>query len=317
MREIREKINKICVKNQLGDLLSFEGVKEGVLNENHEFTTTKGKFFLKDYLKKSVSQMKYIHSIEEFMKKSDLPAVTATLVSEEDHYMIYPFVESDREHSYNMDDYYRMGQMLGRIHNVSFNKEIPQNFKQFSHTEKDTNHILEKIKEYKKLIENKEAKDDIDHLFLTYIEKKLALADDFMNMDALANNTIIHGDYHAGNLMINQDSREIIGVCDWEKAEYAPREYEIARSYLYTGFGTDVDDPALCKEISESFLQGYRSIIPLSDEDFEKGIRIRLKSYVFNYWMEDKFYTDKDPRANKFINNVIRVLDSFCTNKIV
>jgi len=127
----------------------------------------------------------------------------------------------------------------------------------------------------------------------------------------ILNDTLVHGDFHAGNLSIAKNTREIIGICDWEKAQYAPRAYDLARVYLYTGFDTDTDDVVECLKISEKFLRGYRSVIQISDNEFKKGLLVRLRNNVFTTWIEDKCYLNNDARANKFLKNSILTLDYF------
>lgn len=306
-------IEAIVQKHDLGDFISFDAVSEGVLNKNFIFETSKGKFFLKNCHAKTKTRMKFINDVEKFMKTSDVPSVVALAIDESKGYMLYSFIDSDRAHDYNLNDYFKIGQMLGHIHAVTYKKDIPENLKQFPYIEKDLTDILVGMKKYKEMLESKEDKNEIDKSFLEYIEKKLSYAENYSDIPKLANDTLIHGDFHAGNLLLSKDTREIIGICDWERAQYSPRVLDIARAYLYIGFGTNTDNVAECTEIGGAVLEGYRTILPLSDEEFQKGIKIRIKSNIFTHWIEDKYYFQKDARANKFIKNAIMILDHFCS----
>lgn len=311
-RTMEKEIYEICNIHNLGTILSFQTIKEGVLNENYIVNTTKETFFLKRCKNKSSEQIKYIWQVEQFMRKALIPAVEAVIIDEEKGWMIYPFVQSDRSHSYDLKDYFIMGQMLGRIHMVSYGIEIPHYFKESFYRENiDRVSVTEKMKDHAKRIKQKETIDETDKLFLSYIDRKIIYAKKFDNILLPANDTLIHGDFHPGNLLIDENSRDVIGVCDWEKTRYAPRSYDLARAYLYIGFGTDTDDTKECFEISESFLNGYRSVIQISDEDFKKGLLLRLQHNVFTSWIEDKYYLQDDSRANKFIKNSILTLDYF------
>jgi Ser/Thr protein kinase RdoA (MazF antagonist) len=66
---MKSSIVAIVQKHDLGILLSFDAVNEGVLNENFIFETSKGKFFLKNCHAKTKARMQYINDVEKFMKR--------------------------------------------------------------------------------------------------------------------------------------------------------------------------------------------------------------------------------------------------------
>jgi Ser/Thr protein kinase RdoA (MazF antagonist) len=309
---MKSSIESIVTKHKLGNLISFNTVNEGILNENYVFETTKGKFFFKNCRLKIKERMQYINDVERFMEAKNIPVLSAIIIDEEEGYMLYPFIESDRTHNYNLKDYFKMGEILAKIHAVTYKKEIAENLKHFLYIERDVVDKLEKLKEYQETLKNKENKDKTDILFLEYIEKKLLYAQNHIELDILPNDTLIHGDFHAGNLLIDKITREIVGVCDWEKAQYAPRALEIAKAYLFIAFNESAKSIDECVQIGDTLLEGYRSILFLSDEEFEIGLKLRIKSNIFTHWIEDRYYLSKDDRANKFIENGIMILDHFC-----
>lgn len=313
---MKNEISEILNRYDLGDLLSSETIKEGVLNENRIVHTTKGIFFLKYCKNKTPEQVQYIWQAERFMEEMGIPALKAIFTDEQNSLMVYTFIESDRSHAYNLKDYFIMGQMLGRIHLISQNSEIPAYLKENYYKEStDRLSAVERMKDHLDRIKQKEIIDDIDKLFLSYIEKKIMYANKFANAVLPVNDTLIHGDFHPGNLLIDRITRDVIGVCDWEKAQYAPRSYDLARSYLYIGFGTNTDDTEECLEISNSFLEGYRSVIEITDDEFKKGLLLKLRHNVYTSWIEDKYYLDGDSRANKFLKNSMLTLDYFLGDK--
>lgn len=259
--------------------------------------------------------MQYINDVEKFMQTSETPSVAAIAMDETEGYMLYDFIESDRTHDYDLKDYFKMGKMLGHIHAVTYEKGVSDNLKRFPYVEKDVIDSIEKMKEYKKVLEDKLEKDLMDISFLEYIEKKLSCAEVYIKTETLPNDILVHGDFHAGNLLLSKDTRDIIGICDWEKAQYSPRALDVARAYLYIGFGTNTYDVVECVQIGNAVLEGYRTVLPLSDEDFDKGIKMRVRADIFTNWIEDKYYIQKDDRANKFIKNAIMILDYFCASK--
>ena len=308
MSKIEDILKKVCIKNNLGELIFFERANEGMVSNSYILTTTMNKFFLKTYRGDFDIN---VHNIEKFMEGFGIPAINAIAVDMSEKSIIYPYVESDRSHNYEMSDYYTMGKMLANIHSASFGKVVLEKSGKFLYEEVKNNQSLVETKKYIDFIEKKDIKDDTDLLFLIYLQKKLQYSGSFINNEILPNDVLIHGDYHAGNLLFDKKTREIIGICDWDKSKYAPRTYDVARAYLYIGFSSGTEDLELCEEIGEKVLQGYRSVLPLSDEDLKKGIMINLKSYIYTSWLEENYYKLNNPRTNKFIKNKIKILDHF------
>lgn len=309
---MKEDVGEILNKYNLGQILSTDVVNEGVLNNNHIILTDKGRFFLKLYKNKNSDEIKYISEIEKFMKSSSVKSVQAIIIDEINKWMLYKFIQSDRGHSYSLEDYYLMGQELGNIHVASYNRQIPEYLKSNFYKDKiSTTESIDKMEGYLNQINQKKIIDETDKLFLNYLEKKLSYIKKIGNIKELSNDTLIHGDFHAGNLLVDRDTRKIIGICDWEKAQYAPRAYDLARAYLYIGFGTNTYDISECLKIGNAVLEGYRSVLKILDKEFKEGILIKLKKDVFTTWIEDKYYINNDSRANKFIKNSILTLDYF------
>jgi aminoglycoside phosphotransferase (APT) family kinase protein len=160
------------------------------------------------------------------MKEKGIPAIsmlqskdnTPFINIEDQIFAVYSFVESDRSHIYSNDDYFRIGQMLAKIHLISKDSiQIDLELKTVKNN--DIVKTKEILKSYKERIESKEMKDETDVLFLQYINLKLKILETMKDSVEIYNHPehILHGDYHAGNLLIDKDSRGIIGVCDWEK----------------------------------------------------------------------------------------------------
>jgi Ser/Thr protein kinase RdoA (MazF antagonist) len=287
------------------------------LNDNYLIETTVGKYFIKGIRGKVAHRLGYISQVEVFMRNSHIPAVcmmkdeddVTIFVHNDISYTVYPFVESDRSHEYTDNDYIKMGELLGKIHRVD-SMDLPEDLK--THTFKISNqqNKLEIINGYRELILTKESKDEVDELFLNYINLKIKAFEKLKDVNFVENDALIHGDYHAGNLLFDKDSREIIGICDWEKSEYAPRAYEFARSLLYICFSLGFDDNQAFKD-SEKFIQGYVSQIPIDKDFLIQGLNLRLRQIALSNWLEDKYYKENNSLTNRFIENEMNHLNLF------
>lgn len=310
-----EKIKKICSEYDIGSHSSIEKVQEGVLNDNYILETTTGKYFIKSVREKAKDRLEMIFGVESLMKSRGIPAIAmiktksgSIFVKDEiEIYTLYPFIEAESGSNYSSKDYKTMGEMLGKIHVVGSGdiSSVP-NLKQFKRPEDGV--ILERLKNYKDQINSKNSRDDIDEKFLEYIDFKLAIAPKLRSVE-LKSDTLIHGDYHPNNILIDRQSQEIVGVCDWEKAEFAPRAYELARSLLYSCF---YDGYKLDRALTNSklFLEGYLFIYPMSRVEIIEGFNMRIHRMALSSWIEEKYYKDQDDRANKFIQHEMDLIDS-------
>jgi Ser/Thr protein kinase RdoA (MazF antagonist) len=313
---------KICLDFELGTPISIEENHEGVLNKNYVLTTDMGTYFIKSVREKRKLEIPYIAGVEEYMRAQGIPAVCMlknahgdTYVQyDSDVYTVYPFLQSDRSHSYGLNDFKTMGVMLGKIHEAG-SSNVPTPLKSRIFKEKEDVMITGKLHEYRDLITSKESLDETDQLFLTYIDTKLNLIPRLAPI-LLENDVLAHGDYHARNLLIS-GSREIIGVCDWEKAEMSPRAYELARSIQYVCFEDDEQDDIKSLEYAKAFLEGYISVLPITKQDIENGFALRFRKMVFSFWIESQYYTNYDSRSNKFIPHVIRLINDPLSDRII
>ncbi len=316
-----EKIKVICDEYGVGDFISIGKIAEGVLNENYFLQTATGKYFIKSVRGKLKNKLEMIFWIESFMKSQEIPAIvmqktrsgTISLELGEETITLYPFIENDMDHMYSEKDFYTMGKILGKIHKISEQKILsPMPIKE--HNKPSSQTISERLQVYRDEITKKAVQNDADKEFLHYIDFKMSMRAEVKDI-VLTNNTLIHGDYHHGNILIDKETREIIGICDWEKTEYAPRSYELARSILYNCFGIE-SEISKSLDNGRSFMEGYRSIISITPEEIMSGFDMRISRMILSSWIEEKYYRQNDIRANHFIESEIRTIDSYINGNL-
>lgn len=315
MNPQHQNFQAVCKNFNIGIFQKYERLDEGVLNLNYKLYTDTGTYFTKGVRSKKHDSLEIIYRVEKLMKDAGIPAISMLTTQtgeyavdvEGQKFTLYPFVESDRSHTYSMEDYYRMGEMLARIHKVT-EKSIPTNLNLKSVKNNNTVEIIETLNSYKERILAKNAQDETDALFLRYINLKLEILNTMEDsLEIFSHKThVLHGDYHAGNLLLDKDSREIIGICDWEKTESGSRAYEIARSALFL-----FENPVQEIEQMRSYLQGYLSIYFISKEELIEGFTFRAKIMIKSKWMEDLYYNNGDTRSNKFVSNDIERMHFF------
>jgi Ser/Thr protein kinase RdoA (MazF antagonist) len=202
-----------------------------------------------------------------------------------------------------------MGVLLGKIH-LAGSKSILEPLTRKIYKEKPKEDEFAKLTQYKASILAKEEQDTINAEFLEYIQLKLDLIPELDMEPVLESNTLVHGDYQTGNLLFDQRTREIIGVCDWEKAEMEPRAHELGRAILYISFGGDyIEEEGI--ESARQILEGYNSIFPISNEELIAGFKVRLRRMVLTSWLENHYYDLGDARGNHFVSHEARLIKDF------
>jgi Ser/Thr protein kinase RdoA (MazF antagonist) len=229
-------------------------------------------------------------------------------------YTLYPFIEAENSRNYFDNDYKIMGEMLGKIHisGRGDTSEIP-NLKQFKRPTDEV--IMERLRSYKEEIKNKNNQDEMDKIFSEYIDFKLITVPKIKDV-ALANDTLIHGDYHPGNLLMDKLTREIIGVCDWEKAEFGPRAYELARSLLYCCFYDGYKVERALADL-KLFFEGYLSVFPMDIKEIMDGLNMRIHRMALSSWLEEKHYKEKETRADHLVGHEMGLVDEAVNGKLL
>lgn len=312
----------LCEEFALGTPISAEENHHGVLNRNFEITTANGRYFVKGVRAKSRERVPYIAAVETFMREGGIPAVcmvrtkTGALYVEygQELYTVYPLLENVM--SDELTPYKELGSLLARIH-VRGSSARPSLLETSVLSEKEPGHAKNMLLSFRERAAA--GTTAIDAQFLAYIDKKLELFDSLPSGEFVPD-TLVHGDYHARNILFNA-AKEIVGVCDWEKAELAPRAYEFARSLQYICFESRLApyqyDRVLAIERGREFLAGYREVFPLMDEELRRGFDLRMRKLVITFWIEDAYYTHSDERSNQFVENETNLLEEFSNPKVI
>ncbi len=324
-----EHLIQLCVDFDLGTPIQIDTNREGVSNTSHNLTTDKGKFFVKMVREKKKKYIHYIAEAEAFMRSRDIPAVGMlatkrgeTFVTyDANMYTMYPFIESIRTHRYDFDEFQEMGKMLGRIHRAG-SSNVPATLREHLFSEKPTARVTAELHSYRSLIAAKSHPDEPDELFRTYIDLKLKMLDETLQINPLPLDTLTHGDYHARNLLMDSN-HAIVGICDWEQAAMNARSYELARAILYTCYAGEGEeephryDNTTAEGFAQAFLSGYASVYPILATELAHGIKLRWKRLIQSFWIEEQYYTNGDTRSYKFIPHEIRLIQDFAEPEII
>jgi Ser/Thr protein kinase RdoA (MazF antagonist) len=314
-------LSSICEEFGLGEPISVTENHEGVLNRNFDLTTTKGRYFVKSVRDKRKDSIPVIAATESYMAEGGIPTVcmlhTKTgdlyLPHESEVYTVYPYIPNEKISSV---PYVALGSMLARIHQRG-DGTPPRLLMDIHMVEKDPARVEMKLTEYREKSQEKDTPADL--AFRRYIDLKRSLLSSLTQV-AREGETLMHGDYHARNVLFASDG-SIVGICDWEKAERAPRAYEVARSIQYICFegrGGEINtETTSTLAAAREFLSAYRSTYPISDEAMRDGFAMRFRKLIMSFWIEERYYDYADERSNKFIQHETRLIEEFADSSLV
>lgn len=305
-------------KFELGTVQGIEEDTQGVLNRNFLLTTSTGRYFIKSVRERRKSHIPHIAATETFFQEKGIPAVCMlrdtsgelSLETEGHIYTIYPYVPNDNTRIYTPENISAMGAMLGALHLAGSN-DVPNLLTIENFATKGTLEVIEKLTTYRDGILHKESQDAADVEFLTYINLKLSKLSQAVIPTTLPNDTLTHGDYHERNILFDGD-KGIIGICDWEKAQMAPRAYELARAVeiICLGFGSAaVHTVEEMHTAAVKFIDAYREKYPISKEEIQTGFDMRFQKIIHSVWIEHQHYDLKDFRSDKFIRHEMYLME--------
>ena len=202
--------------------------------------------------------------------------------------------------------------MLAKIQKIGSAQEahtLTQNILQIPSKES----VITQLEKYKEHIVHKKVQNATDTLFLEYIDLKLAGMLKYTFPNPLPHTILMHGDYHTGNILFDPVTRNIVGICDWEKTIFGPRSYELIRAILYSCIQntTALDATTIKSEILEkvrAFLVGYMRISTISIEEIMLGYESTAYSHFLSTWVEKLYYDQNNSRANYLIEHQISLI---------
>lgn len=98
---------------------------------------------------------------------------------------------------------------------------------------------------------------------------------------------VIHGDYQLTNVLFEGDS--VSCVVDWDKARVSSWLLEVVRA-LDHGLGLEVRD-------TDAFIEGYRTIRPLSDAQLAVGVEHWTHQQAHSLWVLERICLHDDVRV--------------------
>jgi len=312
-----DELKDFFLKYNLGDLLNYKGIKEGIENTNYFIQTEKGKFILTLYEKRVdekdlpffISLMKNLYD-KKFPSPEPIINKNGNYVSEilNKKAAVISFLEGSAKKNLNPNDCYQVGVNTAKLHLITKNLKGKRENKL-------------SVKSWREIY-NKVKKDcfKIHQNLSEVIEKNLKEIES--NWPNNIPSGIIHADLFPDNIFFK--NKKLSGIIDYYFSCYDFYAFEIAICLNALCFEGKNENLSFNVTKAKNFIDGYSSIRKLTEKEKNnlkilcQGAAIRfLLTRVFDYLnlTEGAIVTVKDPleylKRLEFHNNVKNYNDYF------
>jgi homoserine kinase type II len=234
---IQNKIRRVLDCYDVGELRSAHRVERGYVNQNWEIQTTRGRYFLKhrhpELRNRAVIRAQ--HALMDHLRKSGfptpaiLPAASGEtlLVLDDEFYEIQGYIGGTPYEEARLAHFQAAAMALGRYHDCvrGFTPSTLCHMGDL-YDPPILNANLRRLRE----LRTRDQGPAVAEIFRQLESREADLRSRFALHNQLPH-LVIHGDYHAGNLLFHGD--RIVGVVDYDKARWQPRIVELAEALIY------------------------------------------------------------------------------------
>ena len=308
------------------DIEYVEKIQHGHLNDNSKIVTPNGPVFLKQHRATNTKAIQYIEDVEVFFHANGIPVILPIQNKQgfsyfecaDSVYTVYPYIDAVQiqRNVMNDDHISSISRFLAQIHRVTQNG-TPAPLQTIGTERWDGQKSQDTLMRVQKMIMAKDKRTDFDDLALNVITQKLA----FIKNNTLqyadfefTNDTLLHGDYHNGNIFFDQNS-VITAVFDFEKTCYAPRERELVRSMFLTCLAGSFSDDNF--KGARTFLATYNHAYPIARDKVARALEVYIVRYGHSTWIEEEHYLKNNSRLDELYPRVLNNMLFFNKNNDV
>jgi homoserine kinase type II len=305
-----EKIQAIV--NSYGlNVVDTELITKGFLSENFKVVCQEGIFFLKQYRAElDKNRVQDIHKSKNFFAGQGIPAVMPIangcgefFVSHEGRFFaLFPFVNG---HTYpdqhcSISELRSLARMLARVHLAGETAETDYVGKSFK--QKNKEETLARAEDVIVAIEKEILRtggNSFDRSALRIAQEKQRYISEwpFPEHQPLPH-ILVHYDLHAGNVFFD-DAAEIQHVFDFELVQHEPAAFDVVRTMTIVCMDYGLREEKWNRV--HNFLDAYREVRALSDEELYRGVIEFVKYRSTSFWVEEEHYLKNNSRVDRFL----------------
>lgn len=294
-----------------GAPLSLEPVAEGLLNRGYRLATTRGRYFLKQYVEPDTAQMAVIARQHRATQRlGDLGLPVAPPVSDAEGrtvaqvggrcYALYPWVEGRHRVGTELTaaQSRRLGALLGTVHrHLAEVQPLPVAGSRCTYASADPEETYALIDALLTLAGAREPRGTFDLLAEHRLRERRALLERHAHRRPPAPSRWatgwVHGDFHPLNLLYR--GAEPVAIVDWDRLGVQPRAEEAVRAaaifFVQPGGALD-----LAKV--RSYARAYRCAAEASAEELGAAVHRVWWERLNDFWMLRWRYQRHDRRAD-------------------
>jgi len=297
-------------------VLIVKKVTDGYLSENHIIMTGRTKYFLKKYRFSERERIEEIHRAKAFFSEKGIPVILPISAQEgpffewKGHfYTLFPFVEGNKYRRLELTAkaLEETALLLARIH--TFGKTAPSEIVKERLVTWNKKDFLLRASNLLVLIDGKETRSDFDIMAKRLLQEKIILAENLSTRYEdfqLGPEHLVHGDFHEQNIFFD-NTDHVLAIFDWEKANFMPREIELARVLEFFCFYGNYKEENFTK--AGVFLKAYQSVYPISKKILANGIRVWNLNQIHSLWVLEEHYLQNNTKVDDFLNSQINFLE--------
>ncbi|NBS41360.1 hypothetical protein EBS80_01755 [bacterium] len=277
----------------VGTVRGVSLVHGGYMSQNFRVETDAGTYFLKQYRNRMSAGVYEVKDSEEFFALNGLPVILSVRDAfgrdafwiDGNWYSLFPFVDGHCPSfgTLRTRTFSSLGRMLARFHVAG---RAPQGSYHRQLGAWDRRGFRLEFVELEQELLSRATLTDAERRMLDVLRFKARLVE--RNETALGDfrlpfDVLLHGDFVYQNVFVDREG-EVTRVFDFEKTCMGPAAYELARSVFLNCFEDGLDDRNV--ERGRAFLIAYRSVRPVSFEEFLEGVRMYAISLFHMTWIE-------------------------------
>lgn len=291
----KKYLNNIIKEYDIGNLKSFKIYKQGQAHTNIFLHTSKGKFVLKRYNKRSKNEILCELEILEHLNKFNFPCIKPLMTNskklyfmlENQFFIIYRYIEGELINKPNVTHMIQVARLLAEFHKIS------KNFKPKHHSTKlfdNKNRLLKKVKMSLQKLNNKQI-----------AEERMAFFEKMINQVKFPKTLpkgITHGDYSQANILFKNNNVSV--VLDFDGASYGYLVFDLA-SLIYFWAWFKEPKRKLNLQKAKFLLNEYQKIRSLSK--VEKDCiydALLFRTLIYLSWHINDIKYDKEIKTNYY-----------------
>ena len=277
----KNNLKEFFLKYNLGKLLNYKGIQEGIENTNYFIQTDKGKFILTIYEKRvEEKDLPFFMGLMRNLFDANFPS-PEPIVNKNGNYVteisgkkaaIVSFLDGASKKNLNPNDCHKVGIQTAKLHLITKNLTVKRENKL-------------SVNSWRKIYKNVQKDCSKIHLNLSKTIEK--------NLDEIENNWpknipsgIIHADLFPDNIFFKND--KLTGIIDFYFSCYDFYVFEIAICLNALCFEGQKENLSFNVTKAKKFIDGYSSIKKLTEEE-KKSLKILCQGAAMRFLLTRVF----------------------------